>query len=66
MYNKNKVVPRFVLAEHVWGEEYDPFETTNLIDAQIKNIRKKIGDGKDKRMLQTVWGVGFIISDKAQ
>lgn len=62
LYNKNKVVSRFNLAEHVWGNEFDPFTMSNFIDVHIKNLRRKIGDTKGT-IIQTVRGIGFLIKD---
>ena len=39
LYNKNRVVSRFTLAEHVWGDEFDPFTMSNFIDVHIKNLK---------------------------
>lgn len=65
MYNANKVVSRFNLAEHVWGDAFDPFSMSNFIDVHIKNIRKKIGDS-NATIIQTVRGMGYVIkSDEA-
>lgn len=64
LYNKNRAVSRLSLAEHVWGEEFDPFTMSNSIDVHIKNLRKKIGDS-DSSIIQTVRSVGYIIRDKA-
>ena len=44
LYNKNRVVSRFSLAEHVWGDNFDPFSMSNFMDVHIKNLRRKIGD----------------------
>lgn len=65
LYNKNQTVSRFSLAEHVWGDDFDPFTMSNFIDVHIKNLRKKIRD-TDATILRTIRGVGFIIRDKAQ
>jgi DNA-binding response OmpR family regulator len=64
LYNKNRAVSRFSLAEHVWGEDFDPFTMSNYIDVHIKNLRQKIGD-VDGSVIQTIWGVGYIIKDEA-
>jgi len=63
LYNKNRVVSRFSLAEHVWGDDFDPFSMSNFMDVHIKNLRRKIGDGEQDKILQTVRGVGYIIRD---
>ena len=41
-YNQGRAVSRFHLAEHVWGDEFDPFNMSNFLDVHIKNLRKKI------------------------
>lgn len=61
LYNKNRVISRFNLAEHVWGDDFDPFTMSNFIDVHIKNIRKKIND---KNIIKTVRGIGFVIEDQ--
>ncbi|WP_457571689.1 response regulator transcription factor [Desulfovulcanus sp.] len=63
LYNKNRIVSRYSLAEHVWGDEFDPFTMSNFIDVHIKNLRRKLGDTKEKKIIRTVRGVGFIIGD---
>jgi DNA-binding response OmpR family regulator len=63
LYNKNRVVSRFSLAEHVWGDDFDPFNMSNFMDVHIKNLRKKIGDARKVTIIQTVRGVGYIIKD---
>jgi DNA-binding response OmpR family regulator len=63
LYNQNRVVSRFTLAEHIWGDEFDPFTMSNFIDVHIKNLRRKIGDSNQKKIIQTIRGVGFMIED---
>lgn len=63
MYNQNRAVSRFNLAEHVWGEDFDPFSMSNYIDVHIKNLRRKIGDPKG-HLLHTIRGIGYIIMEK--
>jgi DNA-binding response OmpR family regulator len=60
LYNTNRAVSRFTLAEHVWGDEFDPFTMSNSIDVHIKNLRRKLGDDGG-RMIQTLRAVGYII-----
>lgn len=60
LYNKNRVVSRFSLSEHVWGEDFDPFTMSNTIDVHIRNLRRKIGD-MEGGLVQAVRGVGYII-----
>jgi len=63
LYNKDRALSRFTLAEHVWGDEFDPFTMSNFIDVHIKNLRRKIGDAEKRRIIRTIRGVGFIIEE---
>ena len=63
LYNKNRAVSRFSLAEHVWGDDFDLFSMSNFMDVHIKNLRRKIGDAGRARMIRTVRGVGYIVGD---
>ena len=63
LYNKNRAVSRFTLAEHVWGDEFDPFTMSNFIDVHIKNLRRKLGDADAKTIIRTIRGIGFIIEE---
>jgi len=66
LYNKNRAVSRFTLAEHVWGDEFDPFTMSNFIDVHIKNLRRKIGDADKKKIIRTIRGIGFILKDEQE
>ena len=63
LYNKNRAVSRFSLAEHVWGDDFDPFSMSNFMDVHIKNLRSKIGDTGRGNIIRTIRGVGYIIED---
>jgi DNA-binding response OmpR family regulator len=62
LYNKNRAVSRFSLAEHVWGEDFDPFTMSNYIDVHVMNLRRKIGDFNGS-LIRTIRGVGYIIQE---
>jgi DNA-binding response OmpR family regulator len=61
LYNKNRAVSRFSLAEHVWGDDFDPFSMSNFMDVHIKNLRQKIDDCGQDKIIRTIRGVGYII-----
>ncbi|GBE14387.1 MAG TPA: response regulator transcription factor [Proteobacteria bacterium] len=65
LYNKNRAVSRFNLAEHVWGDTFDPFSMSNFMDVHIKNLRRKIGDSGPGTIIRTIRGIGYIIKDEA-
>ncbi|MDP2863488.1 MAG: response regulator transcription factor [Desulfobacterales bacterium] len=66
LHNKNRAVSRFSLAEHVWGDDFDPFSMSNFMDVHIKNLRQKIGDSGHGKIIRTIRGVGYIIGDTQQ
>ena len=59
--NKNRVVSRTLLSEHVYDYHFD--SNTNIIDVYINKLRNKIDKGFDKQLLFTVRGVGYMIKD---
>ena len=66
LHNKNRAVSRFSLAEHVWGDDFDPFSMSNFMDVHVKNLRHKIGDSGRGDLIRTIRGVGYIIGDAEQ
>ncbi|MCD6430501.1 MAG: response regulator transcription factor [Deltaproteobacteria bacterium] len=61
LYNKPQPVSRITLAEHVWGDDFDPFTMSNTIDVHIKNLRRKIDtEGAHSSLIKTVRGIGFV------
>jgi DNA-binding response OmpR family regulator len=63
LHNKGSAVSRFNLAEHIWGEEFDPFSMSNYVDVHIKNLRKKLTPNGDDPIIKTIRGIGFIIEE---
>ncbi|WP_106494808.1 response regulator transcription factor [Lentibacillus sp. Marseille-P4043] len=59
--NKNIVLTREQLIENVWG--YDYFGDTNVVDVYIRYLRQKVDNGFDKKYIQTVRGVGYMMKD---
>ena len=66
LYNKNRAISRFSLAEHVWGDAFDPFSMSNFMDVHMKNLRKKIDRPGQASLIRTIRGVGYIIQDEPQ
>jgi len=63
LYNRNRAISRFNMAEHVWGDAFDPFTMSNNIDVHIKNLRCKLDDQTGRRIV-TVRGVGYMARDE--
>lgn len=64
--NRNKVLTRHQLYEHIWGNTLDDQYDSNFIDVHIKNIRKKLNALAPAPWLETARGVGYRISTDNQ
>jgi two-component system, OmpR family, response regulator len=53
---------RSQIMERVWEYHFDP--GTNLADAYIQRLRRKVDDGEELKMIQTVRGMGFSVVSK--
>ena len=62
MINKNKIVTPEMIANNLW--EMDDEINSNVINVYISHIRKKIDKGRDKKLIKTIRGMGFKISDE--
>jgi DNA-binding response OmpR family regulator len=59
MRNQRLVVSRERLLDEVWG--YDPTAATNTIDVFISNLRRKLEEGGEPRLLHTKRGAGYVL-----
>jgi DNA-binding response OmpR family regulator len=59
MRNERLVVSRERLLDDVWG--YDPTAATNTIDVFISNLRRKLEEGGESRLLHTKRGAGYVL-----
>lgn len=60
--NKNKVLTRQQLYEHIWGNMLDDQYDSNFIDVHIKNLRRKLNSFADTPWLETARGIGYKVS----
>ena len=60
MRSPGQVVTRTQIIERVWEYHFDP--GTNLVDVYIQRLRRKVDDGEEVKLIQTVRGVGYSIS----
>ncbi|HWM55023.1 MAG TPA: response regulator transcription factor [Solirubrobacterales bacterium] len=59
MRNERLVVSRQRLLDEVWG--YDPMAATNTIDVFVSNLRRKLEEGGEARLLHTKRGAGYVL-----
>ena len=57
MQTPGRVLTRTQICEHVWNYGFDP--ETNLVDVYIQRLRKKVDQGHDRKLIETVRGVGY-------
>ncbi|MFC6998614.1 response regulator transcription factor [Rufibacter roseus] len=57
--NKDRLVSKTALAEHVWGDYIDQADNYEFIYSQIKNLRKKLKDHGAQVEIQAVYGIGY-------
>lgn len=62
MRHPNQVMTRTMIAEHVWNYDFD--SVTNVIDVHIRYLRRKIDEPFDTKLIQTVRGAGYRITDR--
>jgi len=59
--NKDRVLSRTIISEHIWEYNFDT--GTNLIDVYVNHLRNKIDAGFEKKLIQTVRGVGYVMKE---
>ncbi|WP_027417095.1 response regulator transcription factor [Aneurinibacillus terranovensis] len=64
MKNKNMVLDREQIINHVWGFNY--IGETNVVDVYIRYLRKKIDYKFNTHYIQTIRGVGYCIRESEQ
>lgn len=62
MRHPNRVINREELLNHLWDFNYTSF-FSNALDVHIKNLRKKIDDGKGTSIIETVRGIGYKLAE---
>lgn len=63
--NKENVITRSALIEHVWDYNFD--SVSNIVDVIVANLRKKITPKGQKKLIYTIHGIGYkITADQAK
>jgi len=57
--NKNRLLTKESIAEHLWGDNIDLADNFDFIYTHINNLRKKIATSGGKDYLQTIYGMGY-------
>ena len=64
LLNKDRLVTRSSLAEHVWGDHADEGDDLDFIYAQVKNLRRKLKQGEAAVEVQAVYGIGYRLTER--
>ncbi len=57
--NKNRIITKESIAEHLWGDHFDQSDNFDFIYNHIKNLRKKIVNSGGKDYIQSMYGMGY-------
>lgn len=58
--NKDRVISKNALAEHLSGDFADMFENHDFVYAHVKNLKKKLSDAGCENYLKTIYGTGYM------
>lgn len=59
--NKGCVLSRAQITEHVWSYEYEG--ASNMIDVYIRSLRRKIDEGRGRKLIHTVRYAGYVLRE---
>jgi len=62
--NAGRVLSRTMIIEHVWDQSFEGL--TNIVDVYVRHLRGKVDDPHNNKLIRTVRGVGYTISDEAE
>ncbi len=60
--NKNRVLSKNTIAEHLWGDDMDMADNYDFIYVHIKNLRKKLLNAGAADYIQSIYGMGYKFS----
>ncbi|MEO8516160.1 MAG: response regulator transcription factor [Flavobacterium sp.] len=60
--NKNRVITRLQLTEHIWGDILEVNSDSNFIDVHVRNLRKKLDKFSEIKWFETVRNVGYRVN----
>jgi DNA-binding response OmpR family regulator len=57
--NKNRVISKSALAEHLSGDIADMFDNHDFVYAHVKNLKKKLTEAGYNNYIKTIYGTGY-------
>lgn len=61
MTNAGRVLSRTMIVENVWDQSFEGL--TNIVDVYVLQLRRKIDEGFDHKLIRTVRGVGYSVTE---
>ena len=61
MRRKNRALSRAQIVDYVWSGGFDG--SSNIVDVYVNYLRAKIDQGDGRKLIHTVWGVGYALRD---
>jgi DNA-binding response OmpR family regulator len=61
MVNAGRVLSRTMIVEHVWDQSFEGL--TNIVDVYVLQLRRKIDDNAERKLIRTIRGVGYSITE---
>jgi two-component system copper resistance phosphate regulon response regulator CusR len=62
MRRSGEALSRMRIAERIWNLGYD--SNLKIVDVKIGNLRAKVDDPFDKKLIHTIRGVGYVLEDR--
>ncbi len=60
--NKGRVFSRTMILEHVWDQSFEGL--TNIVDVYVRHLRRKVDEPFSTKLIRTMRGVGYCITDE--
>ncbi len=57
--NKNRVIPKDSIAEHLYGDHIDQADSYDFLYSHIKNLKKKMIENGSRDYIKSVYGMGY-------
>ncbi len=64
LINKNRVLTKEAIAEHLWADNIDMADNFDFIYTHLNNIRKKIKQAGGNDYIKTIYGMGYKFSER--
>jgi two-component system response regulator MprA len=61
MINPRQVLPRSLIYERVWGYDFGP--TSNTLDVHLSQLRQKLEEAGEQRLIHTIRAMGYILRE---